>query len=192
MTVNHIDFGGGCGVRYVNALEHEAIPREENSDPELPAATYLDAFLPILKETGCQIWIEPGRLLVADSCVLITRVLYTKETGNKKFIIVDAGMTELIRPALYDSYHQIVPLTIETYECEIVDIVGPVCESSDFFAKDRLFPKINPGQHVAILTTGAYGYVQSINYNSRPRPAEIMVNGERVRTIREREPRDWY
>lgn len=186
--LTHIDFGGGFGVQYVNAITHEALPNEEISENGVPKPTeFLTAVLPILQSTGCSIWIEPGRSIVADSGVLITRVISVKENSTKKFVIVDGGMNDLLRPSLYNAYHQIVPLSIDTYEHQKVDIVGPICESSDFFAHDRLLTKTKSGDYLAVLTTGAYGFVLSSNYNGRPRPAEILVNGDRVRVIRPRQ-----
>ena len=188
INLTHIDFGGGFGVQYMNALSHEALPHEEAPNNIVPSpAEFLAAVLPILQTAGCPIWIEPGRSLIAEAGVLITRVIATKENAIKKFIIVDAGMNDLLRPSLYQAYHQIVPLSITTYETEKVDIVGPICESTDFFARDRMLAKCASGDFLAVLTAGAYGYVLSSNYNGRPRPAEILVNGDRVRVIRPRQ-----
>jgi diaminopimelate decarboxylase len=186
--LTHIDFGGGYGVPYMNAVTHEALPQEETTDDRVPApAEFITSILPILQPTGCFIWIEPGRSIIADASVLLTRVISVKENSSKKFIIVDGGMNDLLRPSHYNAYHQIVPLTIDTYEHQKVDIVGPLCESGDFFARDRLLSKMNAGDYLAILTTGAYGFVLSSNYNGRPRPAEILVNGDKVRVIRPRQ-----
>ncbi len=188
INLTHIDFGGGFGVQYINVVSHEAIPQEETSNNIVPTTTeFIKAVLPILQTTGCSIWIEPGRSIIADAGVLITRVISTKENAIKKFVIVDSGMNDLIRPSLYQAYHQIVPLSINTYENEKVDVVGPICESTDFFARDRLLAKSNAGDYLAVLTTGAYGFVLSSNYNGRPRPAEILVIGDRVRIIRPRQ-----
>jgi diaminopimelate decarboxylase len=188
INLTHIDCGGGFGVQYINAVLHEALPQEETSNTIVPApAEFLAAVLPILQTTGCSIWIEPGRSIIADAGVLITRVISTKENALKKFVIIDSGMNDLLRPSLYQAYHQIVPLSINTYETEKVDVVGPICESTDFFARDRLLAKSNAGDYLAVLTTGAYGFVLSSNYNGRPRPAEILVNGDRVRVIRPRQ-----
>ena len=188
INLTHIDFGGGFGVQYVQAVSHEALPQEETSNDHVPTpAEFFAAVLPILQTTDCSIWIEPGRSIIADAGVLITRIISVKENSIKKFIVVDAGMNDLLRPSLYQAYHQIVPLSITTYETEKVDIVGPICESSDFFAKDRLLAKSNAGDYLALLTTGAYGFVLSSNYNGRLRPAEILVNGDRVRIIRPRQ-----
>jgi len=188
INLTRINIGGGFGVQYTNAILHEALPNEETSNNSTPSPVeFLAAVLPILQTTGCSIWVEPGRSIIADAGVLITRVISTKENSIKKFVIVDGGMNDLIRPSLYQAYHQIVPLTINTYESEKVDVVGPICESSDFFAKDRLLAKCNAGDYLAVLTTGAYGFVLSSNYNGRLRPAEILVNGDRVRVIRPRQ-----
>lgn len=188
INVSHIDFGGGFGVQYINTVTHEALPNEEIAEHGVPTPIeFLAAVLPTLQSTGCSVWIEPGRSIVADSGVLITQVISVKENSTKKFIIVDSGMNDLLRPSLYNAYHQIVPLSIDTYEHQKVDIVGPICESSDFFARDRLLTKIKSGDMLAVLTTGAYGFVLSSNYNGRPRPAEILVNGDRVRVIRPRQ-----
>ena len=119
--------------------------------------------------------------------MLLTRGLYLKENSAKKFVIVDGGMNDLLRPSLYNAYHQIVPAKIESYETELVDIVGPVCETGDFFARSRLLNKVKPQNLLAVLSTGAYGFVNASNYNGRPRPAEVLVSGDRVRVIRQRE-----
>jgi diaminopimelate decarboxylase len=188
INLTHIDFGGGFGVQYIHAVSHEALPQEETPNNRVPTpAEFFAAVMPILQTTGCSIWIEPGRSIIADAGVLITRVISVKENSNKKFIIVDAGMNDLLRPSLYQAYHQIVPVSINTYENEKVDVVGPICESSDFFARDRLLAKSSAGDYLALLTTGAYGFVLSSNYNGRLRPAEILVNGDRVRVIRPRQ-----
>jgi diaminopimelate decarboxylase len=188
INLTHIDFGGGFGVQYVNAISHEALPQEDPLNSNGPTTPeFLAAVLPVLQPTGCSIWIEPGRSIIAEAGALVTRVISTKENALKKFVIIDSGMNDLLRPSLYQAYHQIVPLSINTYETEKVDIVGPICESSDFFARDRLLAKSNAGDYLAVLTTGAYGFVLSSNYNGRPRPAEILVNGDRVRVIRPRQ-----
>jgi diaminopimelate decarboxylase len=146
--------------------------------------------LPVLKETGCSLWFEPGRSIVADSGALLTRVLYIKENGSKKFVVVNAGMNDLLRPSLYNAYHQIVPLKLDTYEHEKVDVVGPICETGDFLARDRLLSKMKRDDSLAVLTAGAYGFSFSSNYNGRLRPAEVLVNGDKVRVIRERQTLD--
>ncbi|MBI4429693.1 MAG: diaminopimelate decarboxylase [Ignavibacteriales bacterium] len=188
VRISHIDFGGGFGVQYSNAVRHEAIPVEDHGSTPTPSpAEFVGSFLPILQQTGCSVWLEPGRSIVADAGILVTKVLYTKENGSKKFVVTDAGMTDLLRPSLYNAHHQIVPLKIETYESEKVDVVGPICETGDFLARDRSLTKVKPNDGLAVLTAGAYGFVNTSHYNARPRPAEILVNGERVRVIRQRE-----
>jgi len=189
-TISHIDFGGGFGVQYVNALTHEALPSEPGEQSAPSAADFFSAVLPVLRQTGCSVWLEPGRSIIADAGILLTRVLYVKESGQKKFLVVDAAMNDLLRPSLYNAYHQIVPVTLDTYEHEKVDVVGPVCETGDFFAKDRLMSKVKQKETLAILTAGAYGFVNASNYNSRLRPAEVLVNGDRVRIIRQRQSLD--
>ncbi|MFH0989144.1 MAG: diaminopimelate decarboxylase [bacterium] len=187
IPLHHIDFGGGFGVQYVNAIAHEALPKEDMALTYPAMHEFMQAVLPVLEPLGCSIWMEPGRSIVANAGVLLTKILYTKENGAKKFVIVDAGMNDMLRPSLYNAHHQIVPLTIETYEHERVDVVGPLCESGDFFARDRLLSKPKRNEFLSLMTTGAYGFVNTSNYNSRLRPAEILVNGDRVRVIRERE-----
>ena len=188
IRISHIDFGGGFGVQYANALRHEALPAEDSPHNHIPSlGEFVAAFLPILQQSGCSLWLEPGRSIVADAGILLTKVLYTKENGAKKFVVTDAGMTDLLRPSLYNAHHQIVPVKIETYEHEKVDVVGPICETGDFLARDRMLSKVKPNDYLAVLTAGAYGFVNTSHYNARPRPAEILVNGERVRVIRQRE-----
>ncbi|HTP80658.1 MAG TPA: diaminopimelate decarboxylase [Bacteroidota bacterium] len=188
IDISHVDFGGGFGVRYRNAIVHEALPKETMDDEKVASPDeILGAVKPILKETGCTLWVEPGRCIVADTGVLLTQVLYTKENGVKKFLIVDAGMNDLLRPSLYQAYHQIVPLVIDTYEHDTMDVVGPICETGDFLARDRQMPKLKPGAVAAVMTAGAYGFVNASNYNARLHPAEVLVNGDRVRIVRRRQ-----
>jgi diaminopimelate decarboxylase len=131
--------------------------------------------------------IEPGRSIVGNAGVLLARVLYRKKTGPKDFVIIDAAMNDLIRPALYGAYHEILPVRQRNAERVRVDVVGPVCESGDFLARDREMPEVLPGDLVAICSAGAYGFVQASNYNTRPRAAEVLVEGDRWRVIRRRE-----
>lgn len=189
INIRHIDFGGGYGVTYKNAIKHPLLPVEQaTSADETPGNNaFITSVIPILKQADCKLVIEPGRSIVADTGILVTKVLYRKDNGVKKFVIVDAGMNDLIRPSLYQAYHQIVPLTLKDGEHETVDIVGPVCETGDFFARDRTMPFVQRGDFVAILTAGAYGFSVSSHYNARPSAAEVLVNGEKVRVIRERE-----
>ena len=190
IAIQHIDFGGGFGVQYVNTLACEGLPVEPETFSVPALNEFVEGVLPVLKETGCSIWFEPGRSIIADAGALLTRVLYTKENGLKKFVVVDAGMNDLLRPSLYSAYHQIVPLKLQTYEHERVDVVGPICETGDFLARDRVINKSKRDDALAVLTTGAYGFSLSSNYNARLRPAEILVNGDRVRVIRERQTID--
>jgi len=189
INIQHIDFGGGYGVTYKNAIKHPLLPVEEATvADETPGNNaFITAVLPILKQAKCKLVIEPGRSIVANTGVLITKTLYRKDNGVKKFVIVDAGMNDLIRPSLYQAYHQIIPLTLSNVEKETVDIVGPVCESGDFFARERIMPFVKRGDYIAILTAGAYGFSVSSHYNARPSAAEVLVNGDKVRVIRERE-----
>jgi diaminopimelate decarboxylase len=140
-----------------------------------------------LKDRGLHAMIEPGRSIVGAAGVLLSRVLYRKTTGDKNFVIIDAAMNDLIRPALYSAYHEILPVRESKATTSTVDVVGPVCETGDFLAKDRELPEVMPGDIVAICTAGAYGFVQSSNYNSRPRAAEVLVEEDSWRIVRSRE-----
>jgi diaminopimelate decarboxylase len=141
-----------------------------------------------LKGLKLHLLLEPGRSIVAPAGALLTRVLYLKRNGSKRFVVVDAAMTELIRPALYGAYHEIVPARSNPHAAtDAFDVVGPVCETGDFFARDRRLPEVAPGDLLAILDAGAYGMSLASNYNSRPRPAEILVDGRAARVIRRRE-----
>ncbi len=146
----------------------------------------------MLQKTKLKIILEPGRFIAGQAGILVTKVLYIKSTSKKKFIIVDAGMNDLIRPALYDAYHEILPLAKSQSQKSKVksqkyDIVGPICESADCFAKDRRLPEVKEGGFLAIMSAGAYGFSMASNYNSRPRAEEVMVNKDRVFVIRKRE-----
>ncbi len=188
IELTHIDIGGGVGVDYHRAIVNELLPTDAPPDgPVVTPSEVVKAILPILQPTGCTVLFEPGRAIVADAGVLVTKVLYKKQTGEKKFVVVDAGMNDLIRPSLYGAYHQIVPLKIAVRETETVDVVGPICETGDFFALDRMTPKAVRGDYLAVATAGAYGFSETSNYNARLRPAEILVNGEKCRVIRDRE-----
>jgi diaminopimelate decarboxylase len=145
--------------------------------------------MPLLKRLGLKIIMEPGRFIVGNSGILVTKILYIKSTPKKKFVIVDAGMNDLIRPALYDAYHDILPVESPRNHgvLQKVDVVGPICESGDFFAKERKFESVKEGQYLAIMSAGAYGFSMSSNYNSRRRAEEVMVSKDRVFVIRKRE-----
>jgi len=132
--------------------------------------------------------VEPGRFISGNAGILVTRVEYVKRTGRKNFVIVDAAMNDLIRPAFYDAYHEVVPLTRKGNSTLKSDVVGPICESGDFFCKDRPLPKVGEGDYLALMSAGAYGFVMASNYNARPLAAEILVNGRRAAVARERQP----
>jgi diaminopimelate decarboxylase len=192
--VRFFSIGGGLGIVYESSFESGA--REwwdsSTSKSSLSIQQYVDAILPPLRELKLRILLEPGRLLVGNAGVLLTRIRYIKHGGGKKFAIVDAGMNDLIRPALYHSYHEIVPVCRESVSdagTEKIDIVGPVCESGDFFALDREMPEVREGDLLAIMSAGAYGFVMASNYNSRPLPAEALVRGDRYALIRR--PQTW-
>ncbi len=187
LPVHDLDFGGGFGVQYRGFVQHEILPHEESHEAETNVGNFIRRVLPILKETRCNIAIQPGRSVVAIAGVLLTKVLYRKEENGKLFIIVDGGMNDLIRPSLYQAYHQIVPLRLNHLPFETVDVVGPCCETGDFFALNRKLSHVERGDYLALMCAGAYGYVLSSNYNARLRPAEILVDGQSFQLIRERE-----
>lgn len=173
--IRHIDLGGGLGVAYKPGEVTPAISR------------YVADVRSRLAGRGLHAMIEPGRSIVGDAGILLTRVLYRKRTGEKEFVVVDAAMNDLIRPALYGAYHEILPVR-QTGAPEMrVDIVGPVCETGDFLARDRELPEVFPGDLLAIRSAGAYGFAQSSNYNARPRAAEVMVDNDKWRIVRRRE-----
>jgi diaminopimelate decarboxylase len=172
-----LDVGGGLGVRYHN---------EKAPTPK----AFADAVVPAVKAAGLGLLCEPGRYLVANGGVLLTKVLYRKHAGGKDFVIVDAGMTDFVRPSHYNAHHEIVPLKDGKRGEETVSVVGPICESGDFLALDRKLPVVMPGEALAVLGTGAYGFVMSSTYNQRPRPPEVLVEGERYFVSRPRETLD--
>jgi diaminopimelate decarboxylase len=182
--------GGGMGVVYRPAL-NSGRPGWWKSAPArglLTSARYAEALVPLLKPLGLRTLIEPGRFIVGNAGILVTRVEYVKRTGRKNFVIVDAAMNDLIRPAFYDSYHEIVPLRRRTGARVSSDVVGPICESGDFFAKDRPLPKVREGDYLALMSAGAYGSVMASNYNSRAFAAEVLVHGNRAALVRARQP----
>lgn len=190
-----VSVGGGLGIVYESSFASGLGDWWSEKDrvraaPALPLTIqdYVAAILAPLRVLGLRVLLEPGRLLVGNAGVLLTRVRYIKEAEHKKFVIVDAGMNDLIRPALYQSYHEIVPVReAQDSAREVVDVVGPVCESGDFFAQDRQLPVMEEGDLIALMSTGAYGFVMASNYNSRPLPAEAMVQGEDFSLIRRRQ-----
>ena len=187
IKINQIDLGGGIGVRYRNAIKHDLLPVEKKEEPLIDLNTLARVIKEKLSFPGCDIALEPGRFIVAESGVLLTRVLFKKKSAERTFIVVDAGMNDMMRHALYSAYHQIVPLRLEKPEVSLVDVVGPVCETTDAFAVQRELPALKRGDLVGIMTVGAYGYSIASNYNSRPKPAEILVDKGSSRVIRERE-----
>jgi diaminopimelate decarboxylase len=168
-----LDFGGGLGISY-------------NGEKAPSAAGYARLIIEATRELGLTLILEPGRVLVGNAGVLLTRVTFTKKQGQKRFVIVDAGMNDLIRPALYGSHHQIWPVE-EKAATEVADIVGPICESADFIARDREVAVVQRGDLMAVMSAGAYGFSLSSNYNSRPRVAEVLVSGDSYEVIRKRE-----
>jgi diaminopimelate decarboxylase len=192
--ISFFSIGGGIGIVYQDTLaSHAADWWSKDSSSEGKATpisieAYAEALLPLLKPLGLTIYLEPGRLIAGNAGVLLTEVLYEKKGSTKTFSIIDAGMNDLIRPALYQSHHDIAPVK-EPSSCETVtvDIVGPVCESGDFFAQDRDLPPLAEGDVIAVLSAGAYGFVMASNYNSRPLPAEILVDGTQSHVIRKRQ-----
>ena len=177
VAIEYLNIGGGLGIVY---------------DKETPqtAQKYAKKVLPLLKKAGLKVIMEPGRFIAGNAGILVAKVLYIKSTPKKKFVIVDGGMNDLIRPALYEAYHNIVPLKASARPLEKVDVVGPICESGDFFAKERKLPKLKEGEYIAVMSAGAYGFSMSSNYNSRRRAQEVMVDKNRVYVIRKRETFD--
>ncbi len=178
IPIRYLNIGGGLGITYSN--ETPPHPKE-----------LADAVTPLLRETHCEIIMEPGRVIAGNAGILLTRVLYMKETGDKKFVIVDAAMNDLLRPSLYDAHHDILPVRRTPHATEdAVDVVGPVCESGDFLAHNRTMPSVKAGDLLAVMSAGAYGFTMASNYNSRPRVSEILVKGGENFVIRERETFD--
>ncbi len=173
IEMEYIDLGGGLGITY-----HQ----EEPPHPQ----EYADAIMAEARDLPCTFIFEPGRVIVGNAGILVARVLYTKE-GKKNFVVVDAAMNDLVRPTLYGSYQEIVPVRENKRGEMVADMVGPICESGDFLARDRLMPRLEPGDLVAVMSAGAYGFVMSSNYNSRPRVPEVLVKDNAFHLIRERE-----
>jgi diaminopimelate decarboxylase len=167
--------GGGLGITY------------KDETPPLPK-DIAQAIQPLLRDCACTLVMEPGRAIVGNAGILVTSVLFHKDSGEKRFLIVDAGMNDLIRPSLYEAYHDIRPV-IEPLSAAktVLDVVGPICESGDFLARDREMPEMKKGELLAVMGAGAYGFSMSSNYNSRPRVAEVLVKGSEYHIVRERE-----
>jgi diaminopimelate decarboxylase len=175
ITIRYINMGGGLGITY------------KDETPPLPKDV-AQAVKPLLKDSGCTLVMEPGRAIVGNAGILVTSVLYHKESGAKKFVIVDAGMNDLIRPSLYEAYHDIRPVIHQEKPVNVIaDVVGPICESGDFLAKDREMPAVKQGELLAVMGAGAYGFSMASNYNSRPRVPEVLVRGNDYYVVHERE-----
>jgi len=174
VKIEYLDVGGGLGISYRN--EEPPVPKDLAKN-----------LIPLLKNRRVTLIIEPGRSIVGNAGILVTKTLYLKEGEDREFIIVDAGMNDLIRPSLYDAYHHILPVIKKKRKTVFADVVGPICESGDFLAKDRELKKIKQGEYLAVMSAGAYGFSMSSNYNSRPKAAEIIVKGREHFLIRKRE-----
>jgi diaminopimelate decarboxylase len=175
INISYFNVGGGLGITY------------KDETPPLPKDV-AQAIRPLLKDCGCTIVMEPGRAIVGNAGILVTSALYHKDSGEKRFLIVDAGMNDLIRPSLYEAYHDIRPVVESAGAAEVAfDVVGPICESGDFLGKDRKMHTIRQGDLLAVMSAGAYGFSMSSNYNSRPRAAEVLVRGNDYYVVRERE-----
>jgi len=173
--IRHLDLGGGLGVAY------------QAGEPAPEIRAFVECLRARVRASGLRVMVEPGRSVVGPAGVLLTRVLYRKKNGAKEFIVVDAAMNDLIRPSLYRAHHEIVPLRRNTLPPVKADVVGPVCETGDFLARDREMANVMPGDYLAVCTAGAYGFVLSSNYNSRPRAPEVLVEGFQWRVVRQRE-----
>jgi diaminopimelate decarboxylase len=174
IDVEYFNIGGGLGIIY--SVEN----------PQT-AKSFAGKVMPMLKRSGLRIILEPGRFISGNSGILVTRVIYSKRTPRKKFLIVDSGMSDLIRPSLYEAYHKIVPVTLDqntSETAERTDVVGPICETGDFLGKDRLLPGMGSGELLAVMGAGAYGFTMSSNYNSRPRATEAMVINGKCHIVR--------
>ena len=186
-TIDRLDLGGGYGADYETAT----VPS---------AAEYAERIVPLLKTAGLKLILEPGKSIIANAAVMLTRTVFKKSGGEKKFVIVDAGMNDLIRPCLYEAFHFIWPTRVgenlvpekrvsglKMKNTEVVDVVGPICEATDYFAKDRAIPTVKKGDLLAVFSVGAYGFTMASNYNARPMCAEVLVDGDQFRIIRKRQ-----
>ncbi len=187
--LEYFDLGGGVGIVYEDALAsgRDGWWNTCKSERAMTLTDYATSVVPMLRNLKMQILLEPGRFLVGNAGVLLAEVLYRKQTGRKHFTVVNAGMNDLVRPAMYEAYHQIEPVGKPRPGAISTDVVGPVCESGDVFCHDRSISPLERGDRVAILSAGAYGFSMASNYNTRPRPAEVLVSGTRAKVIRKRE-----
>ena len=188
-AIEFFSIGGGIGIVYDPALASgdAAWWAEETGQKRITPEAYAALLVPLLQPLGLKVLLEPGRFMVGNAGVLLTEVQYIKQTPAKRFTVVDAAMNDLIRPALYEGHHEIVPLKKSAEPLAKMDVVGPVCESGDFFAQDRELPPFAPGERLALMSAGAYGFVMSSNYNSRPLLAEVLVDGDRAQVVRRRQ-----
>ncbi len=188
--IDTLDLGGGYGADY----ETDSVPS---------AADYAAGIVPLLKAANLKLILEPGKSIIANAAIMLTRVVFKKTGGEKTFVIVDAGMNDLIRPCLYEAFHFIWPAAVDKIfvpakrakdinmpDAETVDVVGPICEGTDYFAKDRPMPPVSRGDLVAVFSAGAYGYTMASNYNARPLCAEVLVDGDTFTVIRKRQTYD--
>jgi diaminopimelate decarboxylase len=191
--IQFFSIGGGIGINYKQSLDSGASTWwESNRDVHpLTVQAYAEAVVPLLQPLGLRILCEPGRFMVGNAGVLLTSVLYEKRGSAKTFKIVDAGMNDLIRPTLYEGWHQIVPVKKPSNDqTELADVVGPICESGDFLAQNRDIAPVQAGDVLAVMSAGAYGFTMASNYNTRPLPAEILVDGSKAVVVRERQTLD--
>lgn len=187
--IEFFSIGGGVGIVYDAAFASGDPAWWESVEhpPRITPEDYAAAIVPILQPLGLKILFEPGRYMVGNAGVLLSTVQYVKKTPAKTFTVVDAGMNDLIRPALYEGFHEVVPLRRSEAEPVVMDVVGPVCESGDFFTQDRAIPPLAENDRIALMSSGAYGFVMASNYNSRPTPVEVLVDGEDWQIVRERQ-----
>jgi len=187
--IEFFSIGGGLGIVYQPALASGSAGWWQTAAAKafLTPQQYVSRLVPLLRPLGLRILLEPGRFISGNAGILVTRVEFIKRTGRKNFVIVDAAMNDLIRPAFYDAYHEIVPLTKKGGATISSDVVGGICESSDFFCKDRPLPKVGEGDHLALMSAGAYAAAMGFNYNARPLAAEVLVNGRKFAAVRERQ-----
>ncbi len=187
--LGYFDLGGGVGIVYEDALAsgRDGWWKSSKGERAMTLAEYATSIIPMLRTLKMEILLEPGRFLVGNAGVLVAEVLYRKQTGRKHFTVIDAGMNDLVRPAMYEAYHQIEPVGRPRPGAIATDVVGPVCESGDVFGHDRSLAPLERGDRVAILSAGAYGFSMASSYNTRPRPAEVLVSGPKAKVIRKRE-----
>jgi diaminopimelate decarboxylase len=178
LKLKHFDVGGGIGVKY-------------NNEESFSITEFAERTSPLFKKLDCDIIFEPGRFLTANAGILVTEVLYNKKNGDKNFVIIDAAMNDLLRPSIYQAYHHIQPVNkFENRNEMVADVVGPICETGDYFARDRKITESKSSELLAVMSTGAYGMVMTSNYNARRRPTEILVDRDKYSVIRSRETFD--